>query len=64
MHAASKYFDFLNSKLQEVVEQELPNIEKAAQLVTESCLKGGRLYVFGSGQIIFYTSGNSGNFQR
>jgi len=49
MHAASKYFDFLNSKLQEVVEQELPNIEKAAQLVTESCLKGGRLYVFGSG---------------
>lgn len=49
MSTASRYFDYLNSKLQEVVEQELPNIEKAAQLVTESCLKGGRLYVFGSG---------------
>ena len=49
MTTASRYFDYLNSKLQEVVEHELPNIEKAAQLVTESCLKGGRLYVFGSG---------------
>ena len=49
MSTASRYFDYLNAKLQEVVERELPNIEKAAQLVTETCLKGGRLYVFGSG---------------
>ena len=49
MSIGTKYVEYLQSKLQEVVEQELPNIEKAAQLVTESCLKGGRLYVFGSG---------------
>ena len=49
MSTASRYFDYLNSKLQEVVEHELPNIQKAADLVTESCVQGGKFYVFGSG---------------
>ncbi len=49
MNTAKRYFDFLAAKFQEIVDHELPNIEKAAQLITESCLKGGRFYVFGSG---------------
>lgn len=49
MSIATRYFEYLQSKLQEVLENELPNIEKAARLMTESCLKGGRIYVFGSG---------------
>lgn len=39
----------MQSKLSEVLEHELPNIEKAAELVAESCKNGGRFYVFGSG---------------
>ena len=49
METARKYFDHLHNKMQEVLDHELPNIEKAAQLMAESCLKGGRIYVFGSG---------------
>ena len=49
MKTAARYFAFVQGKLQEVVERELPNIEKAAVLVAESCKKGGRFYVFGSG---------------
>ena len=49
MGGAKLFFDYLNSKMQEVVDHEMPNIEKAAKLVAESCLKGGRFYVFGSG---------------
>ena len=49
MNTAKRYLDYLQEKIQEVVDHELPNIDKAAQLVAESCLKGGRFYVFGSG---------------
>ena len=49
MKTAERYFAFVQEKLQEVVQRELPNIEKAAVLVAESCRKGGRFYVFGSG---------------
>ena len=49
MKTAARYFAFVQEKLQEVVERELPNIEKAAELVADSCRKGGRFYVFGSG---------------
>lgn len=49
MNTAKRYFDFLSDKLQEIVDRELPNIDRAAQLIAESCLKGGRFYVFGSG---------------
>lgn len=49
MKTAARYFAFVQEKLQEVVERELDHIEKAAELVAESCRKGGRFYVFGSG---------------
>lgn len=49
MNAAKRYFDYLNTVLKELEEREMPNIEKASQLIAETCLKGGRLYVFGSG---------------
>jgi uncharacterized phosphosugar-binding protein len=49
MSIGTKYVEYLQSKLQEVVEYEMPNIEKAAQLMAESCMKGGRIYVFGTG---------------
>lgn len=49
MSTAARYIEYLQSKIQEVLDTEIPNIEKAAQLMTESCLKGGRIYVFGSG---------------
>ena len=49
MNAAARYMEYLQSKIREVMDNELPNIEKAARLVADSCMKGGRLYVFGSG---------------
>ena len=49
MSIGTRYIAYLQSKLQEVLDNEMPNIEKAAQLMTESCLKGGRIYVFGTG---------------
>ena len=49
METITRYFEHAQKKLQEVLEKEMPNIQKAAELVTESCVKGGRLYVFGSG---------------
>lgn len=49
MSMATRYMEYLQSKIQEVLDCEIPNIEKAAQLMTESCLKGGRIYAFGSG---------------
>jgi len=44
-----KYLEFVMSKLKEVQETQSGNIEKAADLIVESCKKGGRFYVFGSG---------------
>ena len=49
MTTAARYFELAQSKLQEVLDRELPNIQKAAALVTESCAAGGKFYVFGSG---------------
>ena len=49
MSTASRYFEYAQNKLQEVLEQEMPNIQKAADLITESCKNGGKFYVFGSG---------------
>ena len=49
MNTAARYVAFVQEKLQEIVQRELPNIEKAADLVAESCRRGGRFYVFGTG---------------
>ena len=35
MNTAKRYFEYLQGKIQEVVDHELPNIEKAAQLGVE-----------------------------
>ena len=49
MDTAIRYFAHLQKKFQEVLDHELPNIEKAAELMAERCRRGGRLYVFGTG---------------
>ena len=49
MSVTKKYLDVLQSKLNEIVETQVENIEAAAKLVVESCENGGRFYVFGSG---------------
>ena len=49
MRTAARFFDHAQKKLQQVLEHEMPNIQAAADLVTESCAQGGKFYVFGSG---------------
>ena len=49
METAQRYFAYAQSKLQEILTHEMPNIEKAARFVTDSCKQGGKFYVFGSG---------------
>ena len=49
MNTAARYFAYAQLKLQEILEHEMPNIQKAADFVTESCKNGGKFYVFGSG---------------
>ena len=49
MEKSVQYFELVQSKIQEILEQELPAIQKAAEFVTETCKQGGRFYVFGSG---------------
>lgn len=49
METAARYFAHAQAKMREVLDHELPNIQKAADFVTESCKRGGRFYVFGTG---------------
>lgn len=49
METTVKYFALAQSKLQEILDNELPNIRQAAAHVTETCKQGGKFYVFGSG---------------
>lgn len=49
METAARYFAHVQSKLEEVLAHELPNIQKAAEFVAESCKNGGKFYLFGSG---------------
>lgn len=49
MNTTARYFAHLQNNLQEVLDHELPNIQKAAQMVADSCKKGGKFYTFGSG---------------
>jgi uncharacterized phosphosugar-binding protein len=49
METAARYFAHVQETLQEILDQELPNIQKAADFVTDSCKAGGRFYVFGTG---------------
>ena len=49
METAVRFFEHAQKKLLQVLEQEMPSIRAAAELVTESCKRGGKFYVFGSG---------------
>lgn len=49
MEATKRYFAYLQSVQQAVLDRELANIDKASQLVADSCLKGGKFYIFGTG---------------
>ncbi|HLS53099.1 MAG TPA: sugar isomerase domain-containing protein, partial [Tissierellaceae bacterium] len=44
-----KYLDFVISKLEEVKKTQITKIEKASDLIVESCIRDGRFYIFGSG---------------
>ena len=49
MNAASRYFEYAQGKLSKVLESEMQNIQNAAGLIADSCKKGGKFYIFGSG---------------
>lgn len=49
MSVAGDYLKYISKILEETIKTQCENIEKASKYVSESCLKGGRFYVFGSG---------------
>ena len=49
MDVTEKYLDYIMSKLQELKSLQSDNIKKAAGFIAESCISGGRFYIFGTG---------------
>lgn len=49
MSVSKDYLKIVREKLDEVIDQELPNIDKAADLIAKSCINGGRFFIFGTG---------------
>jgi uncharacterized phosphosugar-binding protein len=49
MSSAKRYLTYVRDKIDELIETQSENIEKAAEFVCETCLQDGRFYVFGSG---------------
>ena len=49
METAARFLTHAQNKLQQVLSSQLASIGQAADLVTESCLQGGKFYVFGTG---------------
>src|SRR6266496_4751434 len=49
MNAAITYFERVTSVLQEVRDNELPNIERAADICANSIANGGLVFLFGNG---------------
>ena len=49
METAARFFEHSQKKLAQVMDNAIPSILAAAELVTETCKRGGRFYVFGSG---------------
>lgn len=49
MKSGLKYLNYVQEKMEELIETQTDKIEETAKLVAESCLKDGRFYVFGSG---------------
>jgi hypothetical protein len=44
METIQRFFAHAQGKIQEVLDSQLPNIQQAAEYVTESCKKGGKFY--------------------
>ena len=49
MSTAGDYLRYLSNILEETIETQCENIKRASEFVSESCIKGGKFYVFGSG---------------
>ncbi|MBV6431740.1 MAG: hypothetical protein IANPNBLG_01873 [Bryobacteraceae bacterium] len=49
MNAAADYYEKTLQLLQELRDQELPNVERAAQICADSISRGGLVFLFGNG---------------
>lgn len=49
MYEVKAYLEFVINKIQEVILEEEKNIDLATDYIADSCMNGGRFYVFGSG---------------
>lgn len=49
MNDIQGYFELLKTKLNDLIETQSENIDKAAEMIVESHCKGGRFYAFGTG---------------
>lgn len=49
MSAAADYFDQIQVLLQQVRNQELPNIQRAAEICADRIARGGLVFLFGNG---------------
>lgn len=49
MSVIKDYLNYVSDILEKTKQTQEDNIYKAAQFVTDSCIKGGKFYVFGSG---------------
>lgn len=49
MEITDRFFKHMSEHLDKVAETQGENIEKAAKLAAKSCLKGGKLFVIGTG---------------
>lgn len=44
-----KFLNYLSNTWEQVVQNEEKSIDKATELIFDSCKDGGRFYIFGSG---------------
>lgn len=49
MTAVKRYFEYCIRAMKKTAESQEESVRKAAEIISDSCLKGGYLYVFGSG---------------
>lgn len=49
MSVIKEYFRFGIEKMEEVLESQFENMEKASEIIAGRCKEGGKFYIFGSG---------------
>jgi uncharacterized phosphosugar-binding protein len=49
VEVTDRFFKYMSEHLNKVAETQGENIEKAAKLAVESCIKGGKLFIIGTG---------------